>query len=497
MFRHKSKVVLWCGLVTGFSLAALVMLPRKYASEAKLFLRLGRESVTLDPTATTGATVQVQESRENQINSAREMLKSRSLLERVVERIGPETILNGPAGPAPTGFAALAASLNAALSSLSLSAPVSPAEEAIGKLSDSMDVSVARNSSVINLACTAKTPKSAQQIMEAFLDAYREQHLLANRTAGSWDFFNGQTTQLKRQLDTAMERLRDAKNESSLVSVAAEQQAVQSQLTQVEAAALAADASLASAEAAIASLRQSLTDLPRQLTMQQTAGFPNIAGDSMRQEFFKLQMSVRDMEAKLGEEHPLLKAAREQARQSETILNTQPPDRTQTTAGINPSRQSLDLELRHEEALAASLRAKSGALKEQYAELQQRTRTLNEHEVRIRELERQAAIAEVNYRSYAEHSEQARIGEALEANRISNINVVQPPSLVEKPVSPKPVSIVGLGFLAAVCGALGLAFWSEYLDTSLKTAEEIESQLSVPVLASIPCTRSNLIFLNR
>ena len=89
--RHKGKAFVWSIVVAAVAVGVLVAWPRKYESEAKLFVRLGRESVALDPTATTGATVQVQESRENQLNSARDMLRSRALLEAVVAKIGAET----------------------------------------------------------------------------------------------------------------------------------------------------------------------------------------------------------------------------------------------------------------------------------------------------------------------------------------------------------------------------------------------------------------------
>src|SRR5262249_43021351 len=154
----------------------------------------------------------------------------------------------------------------------------------------------------------------------------------------------------------------------------------------------------------------------------------------MRQEYFKQQIAAHELEAKLGAEHPLVKVAHRQASQLEAILNKQANDRTQTTSGLNSSRQTLDLELRREEALAASLRAKQDKLNEQYAGLQQRLRTLNEHEVQIANLQRHTDAAETNYRSYVQHLEQARIAEALELNRISNVNIVQPPSYVERPV---------------------------------------------------------------
>src|SRR5215475_9351413 len=41
--------------------AVYLFAPRTYRSEAKIFLRLGRESVGLDPTATTGQTLALQQ----------------------------------------------------------------------------------------------------------------------------------------------------------------------------------------------------------------------------------------------------------------------------------------------------------------------------------------------------------------------------------------------------------------------------------------------------
>ena len=53
-FRHKGKMALCFLLVLGTATAATIRAPRSYRSQARLFLRLGRENVTLDPTATLG-----------------------------------------------------------------------------------------------------------------------------------------------------------------------------------------------------------------------------------------------------------------------------------------------------------------------------------------------------------------------------------------------------------------------------------------------------------
>ena len=54
--------------------------------------------MTLDPTATTGKTISLNESRESELNSILEVLRCRSMMEKVVDHLGPEMVLEGPVG---------------------------------------------------------------------------------------------------------------------------------------------------------------------------------------------------------------------------------------------------------------------------------------------------------------------------------------------------------------------------------------------------------------
>src|SRR6185436_15203845 len=74
----------------GVAVVAVVgtlVMPRTYYSEARLFVRFGREN-QVDPTASGGQMVALYESRESEINSLIEILKSRAILDRVVEELG-------------------------------------------------------------------------------------------------------------------------------------------------------------------------------------------------------------------------------------------------------------------------------------------------------------------------------------------------------------------------------------------------------------------------
>ena len=154
---------------------------------------------------------------------------------------------------------------------------------------------------------------------------------------------------------------------------------------------------------------------------------------------------------------------------------------------VDSARELLeDLELQIEESRNASLTAQIGNLDQKHESQITRLQQLNEHEVEIRELERKAELLRANYMTYAKNRELARISNDLDARQISNVNLIQPATLVTKPVSPRKLPILVLGLAAAVFGAVGAALASEWLDQSLRIPEDIETQLSLPVLLTIP-----------
>lgn len=76
---------------------------------------------------------------------------------------------------------------------------------------------------------------------------------------------------------------------------------------------------------------------------------------------------------------------------------------------------------------------------------------------------------------------------------ILNMHVVDAADLPLKPVKPKkPLIIVG-GFLFGMGAALGLAFFVNYLDDSIKSQEDVENYLRLPFLGYIPNIRTSSV----
>jgi capsular polysaccharide biosynthesis protein len=76
--------------------------------------------------------------------------------------------------------------------------------------------------------------------------------------------------------------------------------------------------------------------------------------------------------------------------------------------------------------------------------------------------------------------------EELNNERITNVNRVQEATLAEKPVSPSKAIVGAIALLLATTGATALVLTCERSDTRLRSEEQIEQVLQIPVLAAVP-----------
>lgn len=102
------------------------------------------------------------------------------------------------------------------------------------------------------------------------------------------------------------------------------------------------------------------------------------------------------------------------------------------------------------------------------------------------ELAAELAIATGNYTTLATKLEELRISAQLETG---SGRVVSPAVVSEDPVEPTPVRNTALGIMIGLIVGLGLAFLYEYLDNTIKSSEEAEKLLGVPVLGIIPAEK--------
>ena len=205
VFRRRRTMTAVFLAAVATTTAYVFLAPEVYQSEAKLLVRIGRESVALDPTATTGRIISVARSRMNEINSEMEILRSRDLAEGVVDGLGVHRILGLPSAKANFGTPPTRAASAQGILSRGGDEPrgdeprafsLLEREKAIDVILDNLDTSVVKDSNVISASFGAADPALAQTALDRLLALYLDRHIAVHRTAGSYGFFAAETENL-------------------------------------------------------------------------------------------------------------------------------------------------------------------------------------------------------------------------------------------------------------------------------------------------------------
>lgn len=494
LFRHKWKMLLFFTSV--FCLFVLVTVTSSpiYRSEAKLLLKVGRESVTLDPTASTGPVMHVTQSRLSEINSEIEILRGRDLIEQVVDSIGcDQLMMTSKAAGGGSSFKQQIKSLLSGpkkiLKKCLMVEPLSERKQVLLKVYDNLYVGADKDSNIIKISYTSKSPEMARQVVSKLIELSLEKHIAAYRTPGSYEFFVEQTAHLKQKLKASEEQLKALKNRVGINSIDQQQKNLLDRIQMVEIEKNTAVSDLASSNAKVKSLAEAIAEIPQTTVLEETTGYPSSGADAMREELFRLQLEEQKLLKSFSEDSRNVQSIRREIARAQELLKKE-QDRTQVTKGLSRSYEELNLAMLTEKAEQVALREKLASLHQQFEAARQQLAPLNEAAIQIAELTRDIATQEANLRRYSENLEQARIDDAMESQRISNISVVQGATLPIQSIRPRRLLNLGLGLFLGAFGAILLAIVSELMDHTVKTPQDIEEKLNLPTLGYVPRLRS-------
>lgn len=85
-----------------------------------------------------------------------------------------------------------------------------------------------------------------------------------------------------------------------------------------------------------------------------------------------------------------------------------------------------------------------------------------------------------------ENTDQAAYRGALEGLKANNISIIEPAEVPVTPIKPKKLLNIFLAIIFGLTGGVGLAFFLEYLDDTVKGVEELEHLTNWPLLGSVP-----------
>jgi uncharacterized protein involved in exopolysaccharide biosynthesis len=160
------------------------------------------------------------------------------------------------------------------------------------------------------------------------------------------------------------------------------------------------------------------------------------------------------------------------------------PVREETT-DRNPTYQWLDGELARARADLASYQAQATATAQIVRDYRSNALLLNQKDIEQQDLVRTVKAGEANYLLYLNKREEARISDALDTQRITNVAIVETPAVPALPVHSRWLYVL-LGIPCASVASVGSAFVADHFDASFRTPEEVAGFLNTPVLAAMP-----------
>lgn len=333
-----------------------------------------------------------------------------------------------------------------------------------------LEVEPVRNSQLVTISFKSRDPNLAKEVINTLSNEYIQQNFESRyqATQQATEFLKKQLTQLKSKLEQSEESLARYARDNGImvVSQQQEQQEVGLQtLTDLNKALTDARAERIQKE----SIHNILKALP-----DPVANFPsslrNPLIEDLEKKLAQLRQEYAKLASKLRPEHPSVKEVQEQINETAGQL------KSERQAAIRNTLTEYDTASRREKLLSDAVNSQKG-----------QANKVKESLIQYNILQREVDTNKNIYEGMLTRLKEASVAAGL---RSSNIRVVDKADLPTIPDSPKKGLNLLLGSVVGIMLGFGLAFFVEYLDSTVKTPEEVEQLTNLPALGLIPSARS-------
>lgn len=425
---------------------AMQFVSDEYESTARLLVKLGRENVEVPVSVDKGGLISTGVRKED-INSEIQMLSARTQIEAAVDALGvpafkmepppPETLFQIVKYELRQGYRWVKAQLKEASILLNLRPRLSDREEAISLVQKALHVDREKDSDVISVAARLPSADLAMKVVDTVVKLYLERRVEVRSERGMSSFFDEQLQALRGQLHELDERRLKLRDGLKISNISEERSLLLNRLQQLrtEAQKDEGEMSLLQKPAGDTAL------LPVEMTtITRLSSRPNY--EQLRAKVTELRIKRTELLQRFQDGTEVVKSVDREIAQIETTL-----------------RQTLESQLRERRVVADGIEV--------------RLRALNLAESDLDRIERDRTVVLQTYNTYSKRSEEARISEALDLRRVSNIAELNSAEQPIEPVGPRKLMIVGLALPFGFLVGLALALFLEYLNSTIRDERDL------------------------
>lgn len=464
LFKHKGKIIIAFLATVITALIGTMMMDPTYESDANLLIKYGREyvyrpevgdKITQPKTDLTGI-----------VNAETQIITSQDLMEQVVRTVGVNNLY-------PDIYEA------------NKTNPQEMMNQALAKFTDALSVKGLEDSGVIQLSFQHKNPKVAARVINTMVDAFKARHLDAFIDAKSSSFLEQKTNTYAKELQDTEQKLADLKTKHTTYDLDEQRTLLLHQRSDLDALHKQSQDRVAEMGRRLAALNAQVTSVNQQASSDMSSDRYGVL-DNAKKEVLDMKMKEQDLLKKYTDTSETVTSLRTQIETAEKFIDEQEKDlRTKVAAG-NPVVQELQRQIVATQADYQSEQSKSAVMQGQLAELDKQLANLAVPENDLRDLQRQLATAEDNYKTYNERLQEAQMTEDMNRLKMTNISVIQAATVPADPIKPRKAVNLGIGVILGGILGVGLAFLTEYLSQGFTTPLSVERRLGLPVLAVVP-----------
>lgn len=190
----------------------------------------------------------------------------------------------------------------------------------------------------------------------------------------------------------------------------------------------------------------------------------------------KENSKMRDLQSSINSVREKLAKEATRFAEAEDVI-----DPVSQMANLYERKVNLELELQ-------MYRSQEQSLKRALEEYESSLSRLPQKEFTLAKLQRERDLANELYMMLSKRREEARI---KQAEKIGNMRIIDRATLPKSPIQPRSMLNLVIAIMLGTTIGLGLAFFMETMDTTIKSAEEVERKIKLNVLGTIPLLRSS------
>lgn len=447
--RRRWLFAVVCLSVAALAVAASLMITPRYTALA---------TVKIDPTQRSavdqGAMGAGQAPDSSVVDTEVSIIQSRQIAKAVVDRL--HLVRDEEFGPKPPKL----------LARDTTPSPILAEQATIDKLLHRMGVTRQGATYLIDIGVTSENPEKAAAIANALVDEYLafSQSSRSSAAQKQADVLNERLKSLGTQVESADSQLAQYQAATGIVSGGANFGTVNDQQISTIAGQLALAQSSAAGARSKANAARAQVDRGDTEAVVEVLSSPVIA--DLRRQRTEVVREQGQINARYGDRHPDAIRVRQQLQQLDQQI-------------MSESRRivsGLESDARAAEAQAGSLRSELSVLR---GEQSAQARASVDGERLKRDAEGKRQIYDQLNAVAQKSAQEARLGQSS----VQPVTAATPPL---RPSFPNTLLFIALGFfLGAIAGASAV-FAAEALDLTLHSAEDVETHLATPYLASLP-----------